>query len=211
MNYAWPSAEIAVMGASGAAEIISNAKLLKLTTHKPSCRRKYWTIPRSLPTRTGPLTVAILTRSLCPIRRARSSSGRSPCWKIKWRPYRRKNTATFRYSVVWSANEVGREGMFNIIDWKSGMKIDFIVRKNDPFQQAEFNRRQRKTVLANIDCWIISPEDLIIAKLLWIQQLYSQQQADDIKNLMYDLPTLDKTYVKSWISKLKLNDFGLFN
>ena len=108
-------------------------------------------------------------------------------------------------------NEVSREGMFNVIDWKSGMKIDFIVRKNDPFQQVEFNRRQRKTVLANIDCWIISPEDLIIAKLLWIQQLYSQQQTDDIKNLMYDLPTLDKSYVKSWISKLRLNDFGLFN
>ena len=107
--------------------------------------------------------------------------------------------------------EVRRQGMFNIIDWKSGMKIDFIIRKNDDFQQTEFERRQRKTILTNIDCWIISPEDLIIAKLLWIQQLYSQQQVDDIKNVIYDYPQVDKMYLMKWITQLQLNDFGLFN
>ncbi|GAB4015913.1 nucleotidyl transferase AbiEii/AbiGii toxin family protein [Spirosoma koreense] len=107
--------------------------------------------------------------------------------------------------------EVRRRGMFNIIDWKSGMKIDFIIRKNDDFQQTEFERRQRKTVLANVDCWIISPEDLIIAKLMWIQELQSQQQLDDIKNLLYDYPLLDKSYVTGWVKKMQLNDFGLFD
>jgi len=106
--------------------------------------------------------------------------------------------------------EVRRQGMFNVIDWKSGMKIDFIIRKNDDFQRTEFARRQRKKVLDQVDCWIISPEDLIIAKLLWIQQLYSQQQVDDIKNVMYDYPGLDKVYVAHWIKQLQLNDFNLF-
>ncbi len=107
--------------------------------------------------------------------------------------------------------EVRRQGMFNVIDWKSGMKIDFIIRKDDDFQRAEFERKQKKKVLANVDCWIISPEDLIIAKLLWVQQLYSQQQVDDIKNVMYDYSPLDTTYIVGWVKQLRLNDFGLFN
>lgn len=105
--------------------------------------------------------------------------------------------------------EVSREGMFNIIDWKSGMKIDFIVRKNDDFQRMEFDRRQRREILPDVTCWVISPEDLIVAKLLWIQKLFSQQQLDDIKNLIHDCPNLDIIYVKQWIKKLQLNDFRL--
>lgn len=107
--------------------------------------------------------------------------------------------------------EVQRQGMFNVIDWHSGMKVDFIVRKNDEFQQTEFSRRLRKTILDTIDCWIISPEDLILAKLLWIQQLYSQQQLDDIKNVMLDYPALDMAYIIGWIEKLQLTPFDLFN
>ncbi len=101
--------------------------------------------------------------------------------------------------------------MFNVIDWHSGMKVDFIVRKNDEFQQTEFARRLRKTILDTIACWIISPEDLILAKLLWIQQLYSQQQVDDIKNVMLDYPALDKAYIIGWIKKLQLTTFDLFS
>ena len=106
--------------------------------------------------------------------------------------------------------EVNRQGMFNVIDWKSGMKIDFIVRKNDNFQRTEFERRQRKTVLAGVDCWVISPEDLILAKLLWIQNLYSQQQIEDIKNVIHDYPALDRAYITQWCTRLGLNDFDLF-
>lgn len=46
---------------------------------------------------------------------------------------------------------------------------------------------------------------------LWIQQLYSQQQVDDIKNIMHDYLALDKVYIMEWIKKLQLNDFDLFS
>lgn len=39
--------------------------------------------------------------------------------------------------------EVRRAGMFNVIDHTSGFKVDFIVRKDTPFQRSEFNRRQK--------------------------------------------------------------------
>src|SRR5262249_19387714 len=35
-----------------------------------------------------------------------------------------------------------RESMFNVIDLKTGWKIDMIVRKSRPFSQTEFDRRQ---------------------------------------------------------------------
>ena len=37
--------------------------------------------------------------------------------------------------------EVKRRGMFNVIDFESGYKIDFIIRKNSPYRQLEFSRR----------------------------------------------------------------------
>ena len=105
--------------------------------------------------------------------------------------------------------EVRRRGIFNVISQTSGFKIDFIVKKETPFQQSEFSRR-RPGQIWDIDCWLISVEDLILAKLIWIQQLYSENQSNDITNLLVDNPGLDHLYLKKWIVDLKLNTFGLY-
>ncbi len=105
--------------------------------------------------------------------------------------------------------EILRGGMFNVIDWKSGYKIDFITKKNVPFHEAEFSRKQRKTILDVVDCWVISPEDLILAKLIWIQELFSQQQARDIQNLIQDHSGLDRQYIRDWVNRLTLNTYNL--
>lgn len=106
--------------------------------------------------------------------------------------------------------EVNRRGMFNVIDWTLGGKIDFIVRKEDAFQETEFARRAWLPISPNFNCWVISPEDLVVAKLLWIQELYSERQLEDIKNVMRDYPALDRHYISDWIFRMKLNDFKLF-
>lgn len=105
--------------------------------------------------------------------------------------------------------EVSRQGMFNVIDWESGFKMDFIIRKENPFHQSEFSRKHRKTILGDVEGWVISPEDLIIAKLLWIQEIFSEQQVRDIRNLLTDNTQLDIPYVKYWITTLALTDFNL--
>ena len=104
--------------------------------------------------------------------------------------------------------EVARRGMFNVIEWTLNGKIDFIVRKEDPFQKMEFSRRVRLSVLPDLDCWVISPEDLVIAKLLWIQELFSDRQLDDIRNVIRDYKRLDLGYIRKWIAQMKLNDFN---
>lgn len=97
--------------------------------------------------------------------------------------------------------------MFNIIDFKSGQTIDFIIRKKTEFHLNEFTRRI-KIDAYGFPMWIVSMEDLVISKLLWIQQLQSDTQIRDIVNLM-EVDEFDKDYVLRWVKSLHLNTFGL--
>lgn len=56
--------------------------------------------------------------------------------------------------------------------------------------------------------WLISIEDLILAKLSWIQELQSSQQMNDIRSLV-DNVEIDWTYIHHWVQELALNTFQL--
>jgi hypothetical protein len=103
--------------------------------------------------------------------------------------------------------EVRRKGFFNVIDETSGYKVDFVVRKQDPFRQMEFTRRRRDTVYG-VEAWVVSVEDLILSKLIWIQDYQFSQQLVDIEQLVAD-NSLDKDYLSHWTGQLKLNTFNL--
>lgn len=104
-------------------------------------------------------------------------------------------------------DEIKKTGMFNVIDHRSGFKIDFIVRKNTEYRLLEFSRRGRK-MLMDIPVWMVSREDLVISKLAWIQQLQSEKQGQDIRMLMA-LPEIDRDYINYWCKRLNLKTFGL--
>lgn len=102
---------------------------------------------------------------------------------------------------------VANHGMFNIIDSTSGYKADFIILKNEPFRQTEFNRR----VTIDFDgtpIYIVSAEDLLLSKLIWIQDIQSALQIEDIKNLVL-IENLDWAYINNWVKVLKINTFNL--
>ncbi|PWV46528.1 DUF6036 family nucleotidyltransferase [Chitinophaga sp. S165] len=102
---------------------------------------------------------------------------------------------------------IRNRSMFNIIDHASGFKADFVILKNQAFRQEEFNRR-RKVDFLDMPIYVVSPEDLLISKLIWIQDFQSPQQMDDIKNLTA-IEQLDWPYINQWVKKLKLNPFNL--
>ena len=104
--------------------------------------------------------------------------------------------------------EVKRQGMFNVIDHESGYKIDFIIRKNSDYRRLEFERRVRTNVYG-FDVWLVSIEDLIISKLIWIQELQSERQINDIRSLLEN-ETVDHIYVQHWCNKLDLQTFNIF-
>lgn len=103
--------------------------------------------------------------------------------------------------------EVHRRGMFNVIDHRSGYKIDFVIRKDAEFRKIEFSRKREMQIMG-IHLWVVSVEDLILSKLIWIQQIQSQKQMDDISILIRDADP-NQTYLKEWIRKLNINTFNL--
>lgn len=112
------------------------------------------------------------------------------------------------YFHLPSVEDEVRRRVFNVIDHKSGQKVDFMVRKADEFRRVEFGRRRRAEVWGT-PCWIVSPEDLILAKLIWIQRFFSDQQALDIENLLEKNPDVDRKYLAEWIEKLRLKTYDL--
>lgn len=103
--------------------------------------------------------------------------------------------------------ETAKKGMFNVIDNETGFKIDFIIRKNTEYRITEFERR-REAIIADLTVWLVSPEDLVISKIEWIQLYQSEKQMDDIRNLLL-VPDIDISYIKYWCKKLKLKTFNL--
>jgi hypothetical protein len=101
------------------------------------------------------------------------------------------------------------KGMFNIIDHKSNYKADFVILKDETYRKTEFERRRQIDFL-DMKVFFVSVEDLLLSKLIWIQELQSSIQAEDIK-LLSEIKELDWEYIKHWISNLKLNTFGLIN
>lgn len=103
---------------------------------------------------------------------------------------------------------ITQKGMFNIIDHKSFYKADFVILKEDPYRKIEFARR-KQVDLFDMKVWLVASEDLLLSKLIWIQEIQSAQQAEDIKLLSAN-KDLDWSYIRNWVEKLKLNTFDLF-
>ncbi len=93
--------------------------------------------------------------------------------------------------------------MFNMLHQETVVKIDCIVRTEDEFQQHAFSRRT-KTTLAGIELWIISKEDLIIAKLNWAKDTRSEMQMRDVASILRN--GYNEEYVQHWVEKLGLTE-----
>lgn len=98
---------------------------------------------------------------------------------------------------------IDRRSMFNIVSFETGEKIDCIIQKDTEFARVSFSRR-RRAVVAGIEFWTTTKEDLIIAKLNWARDSHSEMQIRDIANLTSD--EYDSTYVADWIERLGLSE-----
>jgi len=88
---------------------------------------------------------------------------------------------------------------FNIINNKSGLKIDFWLIKKDAFGRAEFKRRLKKKIFGE-DIFIISPEDLILCKLIGFEETKSGRRLQDAKSIL-QTSRVDMRYIKNWARK----------
>lgn len=102
---------------------------------------------------------------------------------------------------------IRKKSMFNIIDHKSGYKADFVILNDEPFRQTEF-RRQKKMKFLEMIISVVSPEDLLLSKIIWIQEIQSGVQMEDIK-LLSEVEGLDWNYINNWVKELSLKTFNL--
>lgn len=100
---------------------------------------------------------------------------------------------------------VSDRSMFNVIDTASGVKADLIIRKNRPFSQQEFSRRQRAKV-GDAEVYILSPEDSILSKLEWSKDRMSGLQFKDALGVLaVQGDKLDLGYMKKWAKNLGID------
>lgn len=103
------------------------------------------------------------------------------------------------------AEAVERQSTFNIIHNETLVKVDFMVRNESEYQRLEFNRR-RSVVVEEVPLSIISPEDLVISKLLWAKESRSEVQLNDVRNVLEDVKDIDEEYLEKWVGELGLED-----
>lgn len=106
-------------------------------------------------------------------------------------------------SVEAARQAVRQASMFNLIHQESVIKVDFIVRKQSPYRQVEFERRQRARV-DDFVTWIVSKEDLILSKLTWAAPSHSELQLRDVKNLL--ATGVDRAYLDQWADELGVKE-----
>jgi hypothetical protein len=69
-------------------------------------------------------------------------------------------------------------GIFNILHFETGFKIDFIIKKETDYFEKEFERRKPHKFKEKI-CFFASPEDTILSKLWWAKKSDSERQFQD--------------------------------
>lgn len=105
-----------------------------------------------------------------------------------------------RLSAVREA--IRERSLFNVIDYASGWKADFILRKDRPFSVSEFRRRRDGRPIG-IDAKVAAPEDVILSKLEWSKLSESERQLRDASAVYRTvLSSLDEAYLDRWSEEL---------
>lgn len=92
----------------------------------------------------------------------------------------------------------------NVIHLRHLVKVDLIVQRNTDFARVEFSRRRRLDPLGGL--WLVSPEDLVLSKLMWAQQSGSEVQLRDVREVVRAVPDLDREYIAKWAGALDVSE-----
>ena len=97
--------------------------------------------------------------------------------------------------------------MFNIILNKTCFKIDLIPLREDSYEIKKFNNRV-KINFQGKEIYVVSPEDLIISKLLWSKSAGgSERQIKDCESIYrLNSENLDLDYLKRWVEMLGVEE-----
>jgi hypothetical protein len=111
--------------------------------------------------------------------------------------------ARYYFDETSACDALHRRSMFNLIDTRTGDKLDFWALTEDPFDVSRFARRRHSDVFG-IQLAVSAPEDTILQKLKWAAASGgSERQIRDAVGV-YELQrgTLDEAYLDEWAATL---------
>ncbi len=110
------------------------------------------------------------------------------------------------YAVLQDALDSHRcRSMFNVLDMKTGWKIDFIFQKLAPFHEGAF-RRRRSVTFEGVLTSMITAEDLILSKLEWSKMGESERQIKDAAIVLQKRShNFDHVYIEKWVKEMGLS------
>lgn len=100
-----------------------------------------------------------------------------------------------------------KNSSWNIFHLPTGLKIDFLMLKDTPYDAMAFSRRKRFRIDFDIDPYLKSVEDSIIKKLQWYVmggRVSSTQWRDVVELIRVNHATLDGAYIEKWVLHLRL-------
>lgn len=92
---------------------------------------------------------------------------------------------------------LANRSQFNVIDFATGWKVDFIVAQDSSYARTALARRVRVNIAGTAVC-IASPEDVLLAKLQWAKLGESERQLQDAGGILrtqgnkFDLPYIER-------------------
>ena len=98
---------------------------------------------------------------------------------------------------------------FNAVHLSTGLKVDFFIRGESPFDLEEFARHRPELLLENRKVVVKSPEDTVLRKLQWYRaggEISDRQWTDVVGILRTQGETLDQSYMFKWAATLGVAD-----
>ena len=120
-------------------------------------------------------------------------------------PYLKKKLLSIDKDVYISEeamkDALERKGEFNFIHPQTGLKVDFWVKGDSLYDKLKIKRAIARKV-GKQKIFFVSPEDLILSKLIWYKESESSKHLEDIKTILSNLKLkLDLNYIKNWSKK----------
>lgn len=94
---------------------------------------------------------------------------------------------------------------FNAVPLLRGLKADFTVLRDDPFDREAFSRRQSIHRDAGV-VWAITPADLVVSNLRWARTRRADQQLADVRTIMATGQVPEDDDFRIWIDRLSLHE-----
>ncbi|MCJ7740965.1 nucleotidyl transferase AbiEii/AbiGii toxin family protein [Candidatus Microgenomates bacterium] len=102
---------------------------------------------------------------------------------------------------------IEKSSQFDILHLDSGIKIDFWLVKQTDFDLSKLKRGENITLYGQ-KIHLVSPEDLILTKLLWCKQIRSEKHIRDCAGIWkVQGKKLDKKYLELWVKRLAVEKF----